>query len=156
MKFSKATGCFYPDEIEYAELPSDVIDVTPDEFAAAMNRTISQGLDVAGGHVVVVDLPAPSSAQLEAQAEATAGQAVKAMLDALAQSWQYSSYESARTYKGDSNPQFDAEGTALANYGSACYAYLGQIKAGSVPRPADTAALLAALPTAPTRPAVSA
>lgn len=94
--------------------------------------------------------PPPTAAQLEATAAAT----VKSMLDALARSWQYSSYESARTYKGDLIAKFDAEGTAIANFGSTCYAYLDQIKAGSVPRPADAETLLAALPEAPIRPAV--
>lgn len=92
--------------------------------------------------------PPPTAEQLEA----VAATAVKNMLDALARSWQYSSYESARTYKGDVIAKFDAEGTALANYGSTCYAHLEQIKSGAVPRPADTDALLASLPEAPIRP----
>lgn len=99
-----------------------------------------------------LDQEPPPAPPTEAQLEATAAAAVKGMLDELARSWQYSSYESARTYKGDVIAKFDAEGTALANYGSTCYAYLEQIKSGAVPRPADTETLLALLPEAPVRP----
>jgi hypothetical protein len=88
----------------------------------------------------------------EAQLAEMAGRAVTTALNILAKAWQYSSYQSARTYKGDINPKFNAEGTALANYGSACYAILDQIAAGAIERPADESALLALLPDPPTRP----
>lgn len=129
-------------------------------------------LDAASGKIIPLDIqnrdyaeylkwvaagnsadPTPVLPLTEAQIEAQAGAAVTQMLDALAQSWQYSSYQSARTYKGDVNAKFNAEGTAIADYGSTCFAYLDGIKSGKNPRPADTAALLAALPAAPARPA---
>ncbi|MDE2403037.1 MAG: hypothetical protein KGL90_15380 [Burkholderiales bacterium] len=94
--------------------------------------------------------PPPTEAQLEAEAAA----AVAGMLDALAMAWQYSSYQSARTYKGDINPKFNAEGSALANFGSACYSVLDDIQAGKVARPTDVDGLLALMPPKPTRPVV--
>ncbi len=99
--------------------------------------------------------PPAAGAPTEQEIEAQAGAAVHKMLDELAQSWSYSSYISARAYKGDVSPKFDAEGTALANYGSACYTKLEQIKAGTIARPADLAGLLALMPPAPPRPVVS-
>lgn len=68
MKFSKQTGCFYPDDIAYAELPSDVIDVPQEDFDAAMARNPGDTLDVIAGRVVVVLKPAPSQALLRTQA----------------------------------------------------------------------------------------
>ncbi len=37
MRFSKKTGCFYPDEINYEKLPDDLIEVAQDEFTNAMS-----------------------------------------------------------------------------------------------------------------------
>ncbi|WP_045736813.1 hypothetical protein [Xanthomonas sp. MUS 060] len=59
MRFSKKTGCFYPDEINYEKLPDDLIEVAQDEFTNAMNRAPGETLDVVKGKMVVV--PAPAS-----------------------------------------------------------------------------------------------
>lgn len=57
MKFSKTTGCFYPQGIEYNDLPDDLIEVTQEEFDTAMARQPGDTLDVIGGHIVVVPKP---------------------------------------------------------------------------------------------------
>jgi hypothetical protein len=113
--------------------------------------TVAVGDLYSGGAFSKPTIPAPTEAQLEAMA----GAAVTSMLDALANSWGYADYKSARTYKGDVSAKYNAEGAAIANFGSACFAYLDSIKAGTHPRPTDTASLLAALPAKPTRPVVS-
>ncbi|WP_189338809.1 hypothetical protein [Chromobacterium amazonense] len=38
MKFSKKTGCFYPEDIFYANQPDDLIEVSQEEFNAALAR----------------------------------------------------------------------------------------------------------------------
>lgn len=38
MRFSKLTGCFYPEDIDYTELPGDLINVPQEDFEAAMAR----------------------------------------------------------------------------------------------------------------------
>ena len=57
MKFSKQTGCFYPDDIQYPELPSDLIKVTEAEFASALNREKYEALDVMEGRLVITSEP---------------------------------------------------------------------------------------------------
>lgn len=81
-----------------------------------------------------------------------AGEAITQMLDTLAQSWEYKSYESARGYRGDHIPKFNAEGTALARYGSTCFDILDQIRSGAVPTPSDVQALMLLMPSPPARP----
>lgn len=66
MKFSKSTGCFYPDDIEYAAVPSDLIEVPQEDFDAAMARSPGDTLDVVNGRVVVVPKPAPAAAEVKA------------------------------------------------------------------------------------------
>jgi len=54
MKFSKITGCFYPEYIQYSELPTDLIAITDDDYCAAMNRAAGETLDVQGGNLIIV------------------------------------------------------------------------------------------------------
>jgi hypothetical protein len=58
MRFSKTTGCFYPDDIQYQNLPADLIDVPHEDFDTAMARNPGDTLDVVNGRVVVVQKPA--------------------------------------------------------------------------------------------------
>jgi hypothetical protein len=69
MKFSKTTGCFYPDDIQYPNPPADLIAVTGDDYNAAMSRPTGATLDVQGGKLVIVPAPTPTAAQLLAQAQ---------------------------------------------------------------------------------------
>jgi hypothetical protein len=59
MKFSKITGCFYPDDIQYSNLPADLIPVPADDYSAAMSRKPGATLDVRDGKLIVVPPPAP-------------------------------------------------------------------------------------------------
>jgi hypothetical protein len=66
MRFSKSTGCFYPDDIQYPNFPADVISISLDDYNAAMGRPIGATIDVQDGSLVIVQ---PTSAQLLAQAQ---------------------------------------------------------------------------------------
>ncbi len=99
--------------------------------------------------------PPPPAPPTEEELEAAVGLAVSGMLDQLAKSWDYESYQSARTYLGDKSKKFAAEAKALADFGSDCFSYLDGIKTGVNPRPSSIDALLAALPSKPARPQVS-
>lgn len=68
MRFAKSTGCFYPKTENYAELPSDIIDVSQEDYEAATARKPGETLDVVDGRVVVVPKPVPTLAQLQEQA----------------------------------------------------------------------------------------
>lgn len=64
MKFSKKTGCFYPDDIHYQFIPDDLIEVPQEDADAAMNRHPGDTLDVVNGRVVVIPKPAPTIAEI--------------------------------------------------------------------------------------------
>lgn len=53
-KFSASAGVFYPPGIDFQSMPDDLIDVTDQEFQAAMSRQPDEILAVENGHVVVV------------------------------------------------------------------------------------------------------
>ena len=67
MRFSNSTKCFYPEEINYSELPPDIITVPQEDCVTAMARNSGDTLDVVDGRVVVIPKPAPTLAQLKAQ-----------------------------------------------------------------------------------------
>lgn len=66
MRFSKSVGCFFPEDVDYPNLPEDLIDVPHADYALAMLRTPGDTLDVVNGRVVVVPKPAPTSAEIKA------------------------------------------------------------------------------------------
>uniref|UniRef100_UPI00286EFDC2 hypothetical protein n=1 Tax=Limnohabitans sp. TaxID=1907725 RepID=UPI00286EFDC2 len=72
MKFSKTTGCFYPDDIQYPIPPADLIYLNLGEYNAAMSRPAGAVLDVQNGKLVIVPAPTPTQAELLVQAQADA------------------------------------------------------------------------------------
>lgn len=84
--------------------------------------------------------------------------AVDMRLNALARSWRYSSYVSARSYRDDPNPRFAAEAAALIAHGSACWTVLDDLEVavlvGASQMPETVDEVLALLPPAPTRPGI--
>lgn len=66
MRFAKSTGCFYPENFEYPELPADIIDVPKEDFDGAMARGQGDPLDVIDGRVVIVFLAAQTAAEIKA------------------------------------------------------------------------------------------
>jgi hypothetical protein len=72
MKFSKTTGCFYPEDIQYPNPPTDLIAVTADDYSAAMNRAAGETLDVQEGKLVIVPAPAPDPVAVLAAAKTNA------------------------------------------------------------------------------------
>ena len=78
MKFSKTTGCFYPGDTQYLNLPSDLIDATQDEYNSAMNRASGETLDVVKGKLVIVPAPAPDPIAVLAAAKANATDRINA------------------------------------------------------------------------------
>lgn len=57
MRFSPSTQCFYPDDVTYPDLPTDVMDVTIDEFHAALNRSPGSPLSIVDGNLVIGSPP---------------------------------------------------------------------------------------------------
>lgn len=88
---------------------------------------------------------------------AAAGFYVERLLNTLANSWDYSSYVSCRSYANDPDPQFAAEGQAMVDFSSACFVVLRNLKktalsGGEIPTTAE--GLQALLPETPERPDV--
>jgi hypothetical protein len=82
MKFSAATGCFYPSEIEYGDLPGDLVDVSREEFEAASNRPATSVIKVIQGRIVVQ----PGAVATEAEIRVNKIGAIKAERDRRIQS----------------------------------------------------------------------
>lgn len=54
MHYSPSVGCFYPENLTYPDRPTDLIDVTDEQYAAAMARGPRDALVVQDGELVVV------------------------------------------------------------------------------------------------------
>lgn len=67
MKFSKLTGCFYPENIGYAvdAIPDDAITVSNETFIAAMNRPVGTQFDVHRGVLVIAPAASLSIPQVK-------------------------------------------------------------------------------------------
>lgn len=61
IRYSKSTHGFYPYDIHYAHLPSDIIDISMDEFNIAMSKDSSESFEVINGRVRLIP-PKPSEA----------------------------------------------------------------------------------------------
>lgn len=88
MKFSNSTKCFYPENVKYPELPVDLIDVSQNEHAAALNRKPGETLDVVKGRLIIVSAPAPSADDLYADAKVKRANAFATEADPLFFKWQ--------------------------------------------------------------------
>lgn len=53
MRFSPSTGCFYPESLTYDPVPEDLIEVSDEQYAAAMNRGPRDSLTVQDGTLVI-------------------------------------------------------------------------------------------------------
>jgi len=78
MRFSNLMQCFYPTDIAYPSLPSDIVDVTQADYDLAQSRKSGETLNVVSGKVVIVPAPAPTSAQLIAIYQQSAQTALSA------------------------------------------------------------------------------
>lgn len=78
MKFSKTTGCFYPNDILYTNPPDDLIEVPQADFDTAMARPAGSTLTVEDGQLVIVPAPIPSAEELLAQAQVAQGAQIDA------------------------------------------------------------------------------
>ena len=54
MKFSKTTGCFYPDDIGYESPPLDLIDCSDHDFNVAASRSLNEVVDVVNGKIAII------------------------------------------------------------------------------------------------------
>jgi hypothetical protein len=147
MLYSTSTRGFYPEEIQYQNPPADLIEVTDDDYKAAMTLAIGETLDVVNGKLVIVSSPLPSPDQLEVQFTA----AIQHRLDDFARTRNYDSILSACTYATSTVPKFKAEGQACVNLRdttwAAAYAVLTDVQESKRPMPSGIADIEADLPT---------
>ena len=57
MRFSNETGCFYPEDQEYAELPADIQTVPDDDYVLVQNRELGKVYHAENNRMVVSDPP---------------------------------------------------------------------------------------------------
>ena len=116
MKFSKTTGCFYPDDIQYPNPPADLIAVTADDYSAAMSRPAGATLDVQGGKLAIVPAPTLMAAQILAQAQqsqlATISSACAA---AIIGGFKSSALGKPYTYPSNETDQLNLSGSVMSS-----------------------------------------
>lgn len=61
IRYSATTGCFYPENIDYATLPPDLVEVSDEDYAAAMARPVGHTVALVDGALVIA-APPPASA----------------------------------------------------------------------------------------------
>ena len=66
MRFSPSTQSFYPEDIEYPNIPADVVTVTQAEFDAAIQRGPYDTLSVVNGALVITAGTAPTLTSAQA------------------------------------------------------------------------------------------
>lgn len=116
MKFSKSTGCFYPDDIQYPNPPADLIAVTADEYNAVMLRPSGATLDVQGGKLVIVPAPTQTEAQLLAQAkQAQLAIVGAACASAITGGFQSSALGKVYTYPSTQNDQANLNANVVSS-----------------------------------------
>lgn len=132
MRFSPSTLGWYPESIEYSNLPDDVIVVSNDVYASLRGKQIEAGPDGQPREYV----PPPPSVESQVAALTTA---VQAAMDAQARALGYDDIKTAITYRGDPNPKFAAEAEAFFAWRSSvwtqAYAHLALVQAGQAPMP---------------------
>ena len=80
MRYADSTGCFYPEDIEYTDLPDDLIDATDAEYQAALSAREQGGsLTVVAGKLEIIPPVPPTEAELQA-AQTAANTAQKSAL----------------------------------------------------------------------------
>lgn len=57
MRFSNETGCFYPEDQEYAVLPADLQDVPDEDYVLVQNRELGKVYRAENNRMVITDPP---------------------------------------------------------------------------------------------------
>lgn len=66
IQYSQKSGAFYPLDIDYAQLPDDLIEVSVDDYQAAMARPAGYTFDFVDGKLVLTPPAAPTLDALRA------------------------------------------------------------------------------------------
>ena len=69
MRFSQKTNGFYPESIDYKELPDDFIFVSDELYQAVLAKNHDDTLDVKNGELIIIPAPPLSLSDLLAQAK---------------------------------------------------------------------------------------
>lgn len=80
--YSQSTGCFYPSDVRYTDIPSDAVAATAAQFQAALARGSGDTLSVVNGAVTVVPYDGPTLAEAQAAQVAVLGAACGAAIRA--------------------------------------------------------------------------
>ena len=143
MKFSKTTGSFYPEEINYKSFPDDIIEVSDADYQLAVIRKPGETIDIKNNKIVIVPAPVVlPGAEMYVYA-------VQAALDTKARERNYEGILSLCTYANSENVTFKAEGKAGVVWRDTawdyCYKTLDNVQKGKRTQP-TIEAFIAELP----------
>ncbi len=131
MRFSPSTLGWYPEHIEYLNLPDDIVDVPGDLYESLRGKLIEAGLDGLPREYV----PPPPTFEQRAAA-LLAG--VDEFMNAAARAKRYDDIRSAALRAGYPGP-FRDEGAAYATWMDSvyatCYQIMEQVQANEIPEP---------------------
>lgn len=150
MFYSKSTNGFYDPTIN-ADIPSDSVEITK-EYWQSLITSQGQGKIIeadATGYPQAVNPPLPTRDETIAAYNAAA----QKNLDAVAQSWGYSSIVSAASYVNSTNPQYKADARALIAWRDDTWEQAYIIESGAT-LPPNVESFLAMLPAAPAKPVI--
>ncbi len=159
MFYSATTKGFY-DPLIHDAMPTDAVEITDAAYQALMDGQAAGSVIApdSNGHPVLQ--PSPTLTQDEAFQVGMV--AIQNHIDSTAFSWGYGDYDGpgccdrAMTYLTSGNVTWKAQAEALRNWRDsvweAAFTIQGQVKAGTLPMPATTAALIAMLPAVPAKP----
>jgi hypothetical protein len=150
MFYSKSTKGFY-DSVINSVIPSDAVEIST-EYWQSLLEAQSQGQIIEAdstGYPKAVNHPAPT----REQTIAIYNQAAQQNLDAVAESWEYSSIVSAVSYANSTNPQYKADAEALIAWRDETWKQAYTIEAGAT-LPLNVESFLAMLPAEPVKPVI--
>lgn len=128
--YSPSTNGFYVQSINGSRIPTDVVEVTPDQYVALMEgQSVGQQI-IADAGVPRLTAPASSLDSVLAGYEA----AIEARLDQFARSRGYRHGDRLASYKGSQNATWSAEAGRFIELRdqtwAKCYAIIAEVKAG--------------------------
>lgn len=127
MRFSPSTMGWYPETINYPNLPKDVIIVPDSLYEELVGKQITT--DQNG----IPKLWEPAEPTVDDMVNGLVA-ALQAEMDRVAREYRYDDLKTAITYRGDPNPRFSAEAEGFFQWRSAvwtfAYAYMDEVLAG--------------------------
>jgi len=149
-KYFVADPVSFLDDRIHKDIPSNAVLITDEQWQSLLlGQANGQAISVdKKGNPVLIDIPDPTGNDLIVACEMSA----QGLLDTTAKAWGYDSLVAAASYANSTNPQFKAEAEALIAWRDNLWAEAYTMETGKMPTNVND--FVAALPVAPTKPAI--